>query len=103
MVDAGTVRQLLLGVHELLPPATDGVPEPLPDVIRRPLAMDPTVRPALAAGAAGCGRSSAPPAAPADPTVHYKESLGGGVGPIDGRRSREYQGPAPQAARALSL
>lgn len=50
-------------------------------------------------GLLGCGGGSAStaPGAPADPHIQVKESVGGGVGPVGGGRSREYQGPASQA------
>lgn len=48
--------------------------------------------------AAGCGDTT-PPSAPKpdDPNIKVKESIGGGVGPVGGRRSREYDGPASRA------
>ena len=51
-----------------------------------------------ALAAAGCGDKSAPSApTPADPSIRTKEAIGGGVGPVGGGRSREYEGPASQA------
>ncbi len=48
--------------------------------------------------AAGCGDTSVPSAPkPADPNIRVKDSVGGGVGPVGGGRSREYEGPASQA------
>jgi hypothetical protein len=48
----------------------------------------------------GCGGSSSPgpsPAPPTEPNIHYRESVGGNVGPAGATRTREYDGPASQA------
>jgi len=51
-------------------------------------------------GATGCGEP-APTAAvrPADPHIKVKDNFGGGVGPVNGGRAREYEGPASQAPK----
>lgn len=52
-------------------------------------------------GMAGCGDSpsSASKTAPqsGEPHIRVKDTVGGGVGPVGGGRSREYEGPASQA------
>ncbi len=40
----------------------------------------------------GCNDST-----PKDPKIRMQERVGGGVGPIGGTRSREYEGPVSQA------
>ena len=48
----------------------------------------------------GCGDKSppSPPAPkPADPNIRVKDSYNGGAGPLNGGRSREYEGPVSQA------
>ena len=51
--------------------------------------------------AVGCGDKSSPsaPSAPKpdDPNIRIKESIGGGVGPVGGGRSRDYEGPVSKA------
>jgi hypothetical protein len=42
----------------------------------------------------GCGDESKKES---DPKIRVRESIGGGVGPVGGGRSREYEGPASQA------
>ena len=34
---------------------------------------------------------------PSDPNIRVRESVGGGIGPVGGGRSREYEGPATKA------
>jgi hypothetical protein len=53
----------------------------------------------LAVMVAGCGGASSagPPKKADDPNIRIKDSVGGGIGPVGGSRSREYEGPASQA------
>src|SRR5947207_2166983 len=48
---------------------------------------------AVLAPAAGCGDNTTPSAPkPDDSHIRVKDSIGGGVGPVGGGRSREYEG-----------
>jgi hypothetical protein len=42
-------------------------------------------------------RRSSPKSGTADPTIQVRETIGGGVGPVNGGRGREYEGPASPA------
>ncbi len=52
---------------------------------------------AVIAGLGGCGDSVPTGAGKADPTIRVRENIGGGVGPVNGARGREYEGPASLA------
>jgi hypothetical protein len=55
---------------------------------------------AVVGGVSGCGEpASTVLVKPADPHIRVKENVGGGVGPVNGGRGREYEGPASQAPK----
>jgi len=51
-------------------------------------------------GVVGCGEpASTVPKPPPDPHIKVKDNFGGGLGPVNGGRAREYEGPASQAPK----
>jgi hypothetical protein len=52
---------------------------------------------AILTTAGGCGGSAPTAPGKTDPTIRVRENIGGGVGPVNGGRGREYEGPASLA------